>query len=295
MKKKYTAGEFDREFDWDGTDYLAKAPSPPLPLGRASLQIQMESLKRELEQLKSNVYEVVTEKIRTALELQNTVLSTMSHMVECRDDLTGEHLKRICLFLRLLLQKMLRQGIYADELAGWDINLFIQAAQLHDVGKIALLDSVLLKPTRLTAAEFDSIKQHTIFGERIIEKIQQRTQKTPFLTYAWIIAGTHHEKWDGSGYPRGLTGRGIPLHGRLMALADVYDTLISRRPYKSALTAEQAGDIIEQESGRHFDPILTTLFTESRDEFQALYLKRTIPTDADIAGAIARDHVNLHP
>jgi putative two-component system response regulator len=289
MEKKYKAGEFN----WDGTDYIAEAPVSSLPLRRASLQVQMESLKKELEQLKSNVHEVVTEKIRAVLELQNTVLSTMSHMVECRDDLTGEHLRRIGLFLRLLIQKMLCRGVYAEELAGWDLNLFIQAAQLHDVGKIALMDSILLKPTRLTAAEFHSIKQHTVFGERIIEKIQQRTQKTPFLTYARIIAGTHHERWDGSGYPRGLTGRGIPLHGRLMALADVYDTLISRRPYKSALTAEKAADIIAQESGSHFDPVLTSLFTDSRDEFQALYLKRTIPTDADIADAIARDHGNL--
>jgi putative two-component system response regulator len=292
MKKKYTPGEGEREFDWEGAG-AAETPSPPLPLRQASLQVQVESLKGEIEQLKTNIHEVVTEKLRTVLDLQNTVLSTMSNMVECRDDLTGEHLRRTGRFLRLLLQKMQRQGIYADELAGWDTSLFIQAAQLHDVGKIALLDSLLLKPTRLTAAEFDSIKQHTLFGERIIEKIQHRTQKTPFLTHARLIAGTHHEKWDGSGYPRGLAGRNIPLHGRLMALADVYDTLISRRPYKSALTAEQAGDIIEEESGRHFDPVLTALFKESREEFQALHIRRPVPTDADISGAIARDHSNL--
>jgi putative two-component system response regulator len=228
-----------------------------------------------------------------AMELQNAVLRTISNLVECRDDLTGGHVERIGRFLGLMIEELRKQDVYTGEIASWDIEVLIRSAQLHDVGKIAIRDSILLKPARLTTVEFAAVKQHTILGEQIIDKIQRNAPKTMFLTYARIIAGAHHEKWDGSGYPRSLTGTHIPLQGRLMALADVYDTLISPRPYKNAYTPEQAAEIIREESGRHFDPTLTGVFLNARRRFQNLHNLKMIPTDAEIDRTIAWEHANL--
>ncbi|MDR0496268.1 MAG: HD domain-containing protein, partial [Treponema sp.] len=134
-----------------------------------------------------------------------------------------------------------------------------KSAQLHDVGKIAVRDNILMKPGSLTTEEFNEMKKHTTFGEKVIERIQENSRESVFLSHAKIMAGTHHEKWDGSGYPRGMDGLGIPLQGRLMALVDVYDALISERPYKKALSPEQALSIIQEGSGIHFDPALVEI------------------------------------
>jgi putative two-component system response regulator len=129
------------------------------------------------------------------------------------------------------------------------------------VGKIAIRDNILMKPAKLTAEEFNEIKKHTYYGEKVIEKIQESTKESVFLTHAKIMAGTHHEKWDGTGYPRGIAGSDIPLQGRLLALVDVYDALISERPYKKPLPPDGALEIIKQGSGNHFDPALVEVFT----------------------------------
>jgi putative two-component system response regulator len=159
-----------------------------------------------------------------------------------------------------MVETMLKHNIYSDTLKAWDINLFIHSAQLHDVGKIAIRDKILLKPGKLDPDEYDEMKKHTTFGETIIEKIQESTKESIFLTHAKIMAGTHHEHWDGSGYPRGIAGSDIPLQGRLMAIVDVYDALTSKRPYKDAFPHEKALEIICNERGSHFDPLLTDVF-----------------------------------
>jgi putative two-component system response regulator len=155
---------------------------------------------------------------------------------------------------------MIRQNVYCDEIKDWDMKQFYQSSQLHDVGKIAIRDNILMKPAKLTAEEFNEIKKHTYYGERVIERIQERTRESAFLTHAKIMAGTHHEKWDGSGYPRGIAGDKIPLQGRLLAIVDVYDALISERPYKKPFQPDEALEIIKQESGTHFDPALVEVF-----------------------------------
>jgi putative two-component system response regulator len=146
----------------------------------------------------------------------------------------------------------------------------LQSAQLHDVGKIAVKDSILQKPGKLTSDEFEEIKKHTIFGEDVISKIKKKTSEQAFLEHAGIFAGTHHEKWDGSGYPRGLKGLEIPLQGRLMAIADVYDALVSDRPYKKAFTHEEATNIISQGKGTHFEPELVDVFLKLSNEFNEI-------------------------
>jgi putative two-component system response regulator len=171
--------------------------------------------------------------------------------------------------LELLVDEMLRRNIYKEVLETWDIKLFLQSAKLHDVGKIAIRDNILLKPATLTVEEFDEMKKHTSFGERVIEKIQEGAKESIFLTHAKIMAATHHERWDGSGYPRGIAGPNIPLQGRLMALVDVYDALISERPYKNAFSPEQAIQIINDNSGTQFDPVLVEVFNIAAERFPA--------------------------
>jgi putative two-component system response regulator len=191
----------------------------------------------------------------------------MSNLVESRDDVTGSHIERTERYLGLLTGEMILQGVYRDVLDTWDIKLFLQSAQLHDVGKIAIRDSILMKVGPLTKEEFEEMKKHTIFGEKIIEKIQQSARESMFLTHAKIMAGTHHEKWDGTGYPRGIAGSNIPLQGRLMALVDVYDALTSVRPYKKAFSPGEAVQIIKEGSGIQFDPTLIDVFARAAPRF----------------------------
>jgi putative two-component system response regulator len=133
------------------------------------------------------------------------------------------------------------------------------------VGKIAIHDDILLKPAKLTHDEFEEMKKHAVYGEEIIDRIQKKTRENAFLVHAKIMAGTHHEKWDGSGYPRGTAGKDIPLQGRIMAIADVYDALLSKRPYKEALPQKEAMRIMWESKGSHFDPVLLDAFVSAFD------------------------------
>jgi putative two-component system response regulator len=248
-------------------DYITTPFSPQLLLKRVDVHILVESQKKELQNINENLQHLVDQKTEAVLELQAAVLKTMANLVECRDDVTGGHVERTERFLYLLVEEMLRQGVYQEELKSWDIKLFLQSAQLHDVGKIAIRDHILMKPAPLTKEEFEEMKKHTTFGEMVIEKIQRNARKSVFLTHAKIMAGTHHEKWDGTGYPRGIGGADIPLQGRLMALVDVYDALISERPYKKAFSPEQAVQIITEGSGVQFDPALIPPFIAAAARF----------------------------
>jgi putative two-component system response regulator len=248
-------------------DYVSKPFSPQLLLKRVDVHVLVESQKKELKHINGNLQQIVEEKTAAVLELQNAVLKTMSNLVEYRDDVTGGHVERTEFFLKLLMEEMIKLKVYHEVLESWDIKLFLQSAQLHDVGKIAIRDNILMKPGPLSTDEFNEMKKHTAFGEKVIEKIQQSSRESVFLTHAKIMAGTHHEKWDGTGYPRGIAGSNIPLQGRLMALVDVYDALISERPYKKAFTPEQAVKIIKESSGTQFDPALVDVFVSVSHRF----------------------------
>jgi len=248
-------------------DYVAKPFSPQLLLKRVDVHVLVESQKKELEHINKNLQQLVDEKTEEIQELQSAILKTMSNLVEYRDDVTGGHVERSELFLKLLTEEMINRDVYRNEVKDWDMKQFLQSSQLHDVGKIAIRDSILMKPAKLTAEEFSEMKKHTYYGEKVIEKIQEGTKESVFLTHAKIMAGTHHEKWDGSGYPRGLAGVEIPLQGRLLALVDVYDALISERPYKKPFPPDQSLQIIKQGSGNHFDPALVEVFTAAVQHF----------------------------
>ncbi|MDL2273528.1 response regulator [Oscillospiraceae bacterium OttesenSCG-928-G22] len=249
-------------------DFISKPFSPPLLLKRIELHLLVESQKRELKDYNDNLQEMVKKKTEAVVNLQNAVLQTVAELVECRDDITGGHIERTQYYLRILVSAMIDRGLYWNEISSWsEDDFFFQSAQLHDVGKIAIKDSILLKPGKLTSEEFDIMKTHTTFGGKVIDKIGRSSKEQTFLKNAKIFAETHHEKWDGSGYPLGLSGADIPLQGRLMAIADVYDALISERPYKDAFSHEEAVKIIVSGKGAHFDPQLVDLFFSVADQF----------------------------
>jgi putative two-component system response regulator len=248
-------------------DYIFKPFSPPLLRKRIEVHLLVESQKTELMAFNENLQEMVDAKTQTVVELQNAILKTMAELVEYRDNTTGHHVERTQSYLRILVDAVCEHGLYRDEVSSWDIELILQSAQLHDVGKIAIEDGILRKPSRLTQEEYEKIKVHTTFGEKVIEKIKKNTTQHAFLEQARILASTHHEWWDGTGYPNGLKGENIPLQGRLMAIADVYDALVSERPYKKAIPHEEAVSVILSEKGTHFDPVLTDLFQLVADRF----------------------------
>ncbi|MDR1042215.1 MAG: response regulator [Deltaproteobacteria bacterium] len=230
---------------------------------------QLEEQRGQLLEFNRNLMGMVEEKTSRVIELQGAILSTVADLVECRDDFTGGHVNRTKNFLRLLVGALSDSGLYSDSMIGWDLELLCRSSELHDVGKISVSDTILLKRGRLTAEEFEEIKLHTIYGVKIIERMAQATNEIDYLKHARIFAGTHHERWDGSGYPTGLKGEEIPLEGRLLAICDVYDALVSRRPYKEPLSHETAVGVIVKGRGTHFDPALTDVFEKVSQSFKA--------------------------
>ena len=195
--------------------------------------------------------------------IQNKILKTLSNLVEFRDGFDNEHVERVECFLRVLIEEMFNRNLYMETLRFWNMEIFFQAASLHDIGKIAIRESLLLKPGRLTPDEYEEIKKHAVYGENIISKIRLEFPDSKLLTQAQVIAGTHHERWDGGGYPRRLAGESIPLEGRFMALVDVFETLISSRPYKKSFSLGEALKIIKAGKGSQFDPVLTDAFVNA--------------------------------
>jgi response regulator RpfG family c-di-GMP phosphodiesterase len=228
---------------------------------------------KQLELRTNNFHGMIDEKTKSVVELKNALLKAMAELVDYRDNITGGHIERTQCYLGILLGALIKNNVYMDEEPEWDVMLVLQSAQLHDIGKIAIRDSILQKPGKLTPEEYEEIKLHTVVGEEIIEKIKKSTTEHAFLEHARIFAISHHERWDGSGYPKGLKGKEIPLQGRLMAIADVYDALVSKRPYKETITHEEAVKIISNGSGTHFDPILVEVFLSVSDEFKKRFLK----------------------
>jgi putative two-component system response regulator len=205
-----------------------------------------------------------------ALETRDVAIFARAKLAESRDPETGAHLERVRGYCRALAQQLATSSELGSEIDSRFIRLIYQTSPLHDIGKVGIPDSVLLKPGRLSDREFEIMKQHTIIGARTLDAALRQFPGIDFLEMARDIALTHHERWDGEGYPNRLSGRQIPLCGRIMALADVYDALTSKRTYKAAYGHEVARSIIVAESGRQFDPAVIQAFIEAESTFELL-------------------------
>ena len=199
--------------------------------------------------------------------LQSHVIENLAGVIEARDTGTGEHVIRTKHYVSLLAKECQKHAEFKDILTDKEIDLIVNASPLHDVGKVAISDVVLLKPGKLTDEEFNEMKKHSAKGGEMIRTIFSNLEDKEFLDTAYDIAMYHHEKWNGRGYPKGLKGEEIPLSARLMAIADVYDALVSPRVYKSPMPADKAMDIILSESGEHFDPNLIKVLYTIQDKF----------------------------
>jgi putative two-component system response regulator len=241
-------------FEMGAVDFITKPFSAPVLINRIKTHLDIDELIRE----------------RTAQlnRLQNSIVSVLANIVESRDKGTGGHIERTSAYIKILINEMKKRGIYADEISGWDIEKMISSARMHDLGKISITDLIVNKPGKLTDEEYEIMKTHAEEGERIIDKIIAQTGEGEFLRNARLFAGSHHERWDGKGYPYRLEGEEIPLQGRIMAIVDVYDALVSERPYKKAFTDEEAVHIIMDNAGTHYDPKIAKVFFEAKDLFK---------------------------
>ena len=211
----------------------------------------------------------VSEEAEKREQLQTAVIDELASVIETRDVGTGEHVRRTKKYVRILATHLAEKERYHDILTPEVIGKMESAAALHDIGKIAVSDTILLKPGRLTPEEFDKMKIHTTKGGELVKEFFTHFKEEHFYEDAYDIAMYHHEKWDGTGYPTGLKGEEIPLAARIMAVADVFDALTSKRVYKDAMSPEEAFDIIFKEAGTHFDPELVEVLKTIKDEFIA--------------------------
>jgi response regulator RpfG family c-di-GMP phosphodiesterase len=195
-------------------------------------------------------------------EMQRHTISGLANLIETRATETGEHVARTSSYVRSIAENARRDGVYADQIDDEFISRLYSLAPLHDVGKIVVSDSILRKPGKLTPEEFEQMKLHASAGGTVVRQILEGVTDEDYLSFASDIATYHHERWDGTGYPEGLSGEAIPLSARIMAITDVFDALISERCYKEAMPADEAAELIRSEAGSHFDPKLAAVFLE---------------------------------
>lgn len=242
-------------------DYIKKPFSIPLLQKRLELHLQIIEQNKALEEYNSNLEAMVDKKTKTILELQYAIISTVADLIGKRDGYTGEHVNRTQKYVDILTREVINKG-YGGNLTEQDVNIISLTSKLHDIGKIAIPDKVLQKDKKLEDDEFENMKMHTAIGAEAIENAMRLTEENDFLKYAVQMAKSHHEKWDGSGYPGGKRGNEIPLVARILAVADVYDALTSKRQYKEPIPHETAVEIILKGRGTHFDPMVVDIFEQ---------------------------------
>ena len=243
-------------------DFISKPFNRDVVKMRISSQMKICNFTYNMNQLVSN-------KVAQIEHVQEVVIDLLANLVECRDLESGWHIQRTRYLVKLLIEKLIQTGKLDPSLHFSDVNFIVNAVVLHDVGKIGIPDNILQKPDKLTPEEFETMKSHTIIGSEIANKLLD-VQSPVYVRHIQDICLYHHEKWDGTGYPHGLSGEEIPYSARLMAIVDVYDAMTSKRVYKPALPHETTMEIIRESAGKHFDPVLAEVFYEFRDEFREL-------------------------
>jgi putative two-component system response regulator len=252
-------------------DYIAKPISPPIVLARVATQLSLKNARQFLQDQNRHLEHLVIERTRQVMQMQEATILAMASLAETRDNETGNHIRRTQAYVAALARRLRDHPRFRAVLSDDNIDLLYKSAPLHDIGKVGVPDRILLKPGKLDAEEFELMKLHTVYGRDAILAVEKHLGgSNGFLTFAREIAYSHQEKWDGSGYPQGLQGDAIPVSARLMAVADVYDALISRRVYKPAFSHEEAVGIMRQGHGTHFDPDILDAFLQIEEDFRAI-------------------------
>ena len=256
-----------KAFSVGGIDYVSKPFQIDEVNARIETHLKIKKLQDRLEYHNENLREIVMKQVQEITQGQMATIVAMTKLAEERDDDTGHHIDRTSEFCRMLAKGAKDRGIYTDKINEKFIENIFHASPLHDIGKVAIPDAILLKPGKLTFEEFEIMKTHTNLGAKYLNSVLARFPKNEFVKTGATIAISHHEKWDGSGYPVGTSGEKIALEGRIMAIADVYDALRSKRVYKDAFSHEKSMAIILEGKGQHFDPLLVDVFMDLNKEF----------------------------
>ena len=260
-----------RGFEAGAVDYITKPISPPVVQARVRTHLALREARRRLEVHNRELEQRVAERTREVVQTQDVTIRALASLAETRDNETGNHIRRTQRYVRALAERLRAAPGFAERLDSRTVELLFKSAPLHDIGKVGIPDAILLKPGRHDEAESVVMRTHAALGrDAILGAEEEDGQENSFLRVAREIAYGHHEKWDGSGYPDGLAGEAIPLSARLMAVADVYDALISRRVYKPAFPHEQAVAMILAGRGSHFDPDVVDCFAAIADDFKAI-------------------------
>ncbi len=274
LTAKVGAEDEERGLAMGAVDFIHKPIAPSVVLARVRTHLQIRHWQTFLEDKSAWLQQEVESRVSEVFRLQEATIRVMVSLAEFRDECTGNHIRRAQDYVRLLADYLSRQPRDAGFLTPEQIDRIAKASPLHDIGKIAIPDHILLKPGRHTPEEFAIMQTHSVKGESmLLRSLHEMGGDNAMLRFACQIARSHHERWDGGGYPDGLAGEAIPLAARLMAVADVYDALRSRRPYKKAFDHAEAVDIIVQGKGSHFDPLLVEAFLALQGVFSEIATK----------------------
>ncbi|MFZ3220349.1 MAG: two-component system response regulator [Rhodoferax sp.] len=263
-------------------DYITKPVSPPIVMARVKTHLALKASSDFLRDQNDYLEQEVAKRTREVAAIQDVTIQAMASLAETRDSDTGNHIRRTQHYMQALAEQLRDHPRFSAFLTERTITMLFKSAPLHDIGKVGIPDRILLKPGRFEPEEFEIMKTHTTLGRNAIEYAERSLgTDVEFLRMAKEIALSHHEKWDGTGYPQGLSGDAIPISARLMALADVYDALISRRVYKEGMPHEKAVDIIRSGRASHFDPDVVDAFMALQEVFRATAL-RFADSDGDM-------------
>ena len=269
--------------EFGAVDYITKPVSPPIVMARVKNHLALKAHADFLRDKSAYLESEVERRTKEVIAIQDVTILAMASLAETRDSDTGNHIRRTQFYAKALAEKLKPNERFNALMTNHYINMLFKSAPLHDIGKVGIPDRILLKPGRFTPEEFEIMKTHTTLGKEAIDHAEaQLGMSVEFLAMAKEIALYHQEKWDGSGYPEGLAGDAIPVSARLMAVADVYDALISRRVYKEGMPHEKAVEIIQEGKGKHFDPDMVDAFMAIQEEFRQI-AQRYADTDNDLS------------
>lgn len=269
-------------------DYITKPIKPAIVLARIKTHLELKAARDWLQDRNTVLEAEIAQRMEDNLIIQDVTIRALAHLAETRDTETGNHLLRTQGYVHTLALQLKNHPRFKDFLTANNIRDIVKSAPLHDIGKVGIPDSILLKPGKLTPDEWEVMKTHSYLGFHAIELAEQDAERPiEFLSIAKDISKYHHEKWDGTGYPDGLSGDAIPIAARLMALADVFDALVSERAYKTAFTVDKAIEIISDGRGNHFDPDVVDAFLLMQNDFITI-AKRHADTSAAVIEKLSR-------